>query len=400
MDPARNPFAPGAGTPPPELAGRQAIIDNASIALKRIKLGKPARSQMLLGLRGVGKTVLLNRISDIAEQEGFYPLVLEAPEDRDLATMLVPKLRALLFQLSRSERSAVLAKRGLGILRSFASAFKVTLGDIEVGVAPETGIGDSGDLETDLPDLLFAIVQAAKETGRAVALFIDEVQYIETQDLSALIVSVHKLGQKNMPFVLFGAGLPQLAALAGDAKSYAERLFEYPGVGPLPDDDARAAIRAPIEHEDVQIEEDALQAIVRQTKGYPYFLQEWGSHTWNVASTSPITARDVRVAEQKTLEHLDSGFFRVRLDRLTPREKDYIRAMAELGAGPHRSGEIARLLKIGVTVAAPLRNGLIRKGMIFSPSHGDTAFTVPMFDEFMKRSMPQWSAPYSGSGSV
>ena len=395
MDPARNPFAPGAGTPPPELAGRQAIIDNASIALKRIKLGKPARSQMLLGLRGVGKTVLLNRISDIAEQEGFYPLVLEAPEDRDLATMLVPKLRALLFQLSRSERSAVLAKRGLGILRSFASAFKVTLGDIEVGVAPEIGTGDSGDLETDLPDLLFAIVQAAKETGRAVALFIDEVQYIETQDLSALIVTVHKLGQKNMPFVLFGAGLPQLAALAGDAKSYAERLFEYPGVGPLSDDDARAAIRSPIEHESVRINDDALQAIIRQTQGYPYFLQEWGSHTWNIASTSPITASDVHVAEQKTLEHLDSGFFRVRLDRLTPREKDYIRAMAELGAGPHRSGEIARLLKIGVTVAAPLRNGLIRKGMIFSPSHGDTAFTVPMFDDFMKRSMPQWSAPSS-----
>ena len=393
MDPARNPFVPGAGSPPPELAGRQAIVDHALVALRRIRLGRAARSQMLLGLRGVGKTVLLGRISDMATAEGFEIIVLEAPEDRTLASMLVPKLRTLLYHLSRSERSAVVAKRGLSILRAFASAFRVTIGDIELGVEPETGTSDSGDLETDLPDLLHAVVQAAQTADKAVALFIDEVQYLASEDLSALIVAVHKLGQKNLPFVFFGAGLPQLAALAGDAKSYAERLFEYPGVGPLEDPAARVAIQAPIEREGVQIDDHALGAIVRQTKGYPYFLQEWGSHTWNVASRSPITEHDVQVAEKATLKDLDSGFFRVRLDRLTPREKDYMRAMAELGPGPHRSGEIASLLRIGVTVAGPLRGGLIRKGMIYSPSHGDTAFTVPMFDEFMKRSLPDWHPP-------
>jgi hypothetical protein len=224
-----------------------------------------------------------------------------------------------------------------------------------------------------------------------VALFVDEVQYLGEQDLAALIVSIHKIGQRGLPFVVFGAGLPQLAALAGEAKSYAERLFDYPDVGPLPQPAARDAIRTPLAREKVDIDESALAFIVEQTKGYPYFLQEWGAHAWDVAAHSPITVEDARRATEQSVTQLDKGFFRVRLDRLTPRERDYMRAMAELGPGPHRSGDIAQALSMDVTTAGPLRSGLIRKGMIFSPQHGDTAFTVPMFDEFMRRSMPEWA---------
>lgn len=240
--------------------------------------------------------------------------------------------------------------------------------------------------------MLIAVAAAALAAGTGVAVLIDEVQYIQKPDLSALIVAMHRVSQKALPLVLFGAGLPQIAALAGEAKSYAERLFDFPDVGPLDDGAARDAIRAPLVREGVSIDEDALRRILEKTLGYPYFLQEWGAHAWNVAAAAPITLEDIQKAEVAAINRLDRGFFRVRLDRLTPREKDYVRAMASLGRGPHRSGEIARVLSIDVKTAGPLRNGLIKKGMIYSPQHGDTAFTVPMFDEFMIRSMPGWSA--------
>lgn len=393
MDPKTNPFAPGAGSPPPELAGRDEIMAEARVVLSRAKSGLHARGQMLLGLRGVGKTVLLNRIAEFAVAEGYEPIELEAPEDRRLADMLVPELRALLVRLSRQERAKNLARQALGVLRAFAGAFKVKAGDIEFSGAKETGTADSGNIESDLPDLMLTVARTAKEAGTAVALLIDEVQYLSEADLSALIVSVHKMTQKALPFILFGAGLPQLAALAGEAKSYAERLFDYPGVGPLLPDAAKSAIREPVRRAGARIEEAALDVIVRKTQGYPYFLQEWGKYAWNTTVKSPIKADDAQRATTEALAHLDSSFFKVRFDRLTPREKEYLRAMAEMGPGPHRSGEIARVLSITVTTAAPLRNGLIRKGMIYSPQHGDTAFTVPMFDEFMRRSMPDWIKP-------
>lgn len=391
MDPVRNPFAPGAGTPPPELAGRDRILESARIALSRITLNRPAKSQMLLGLRGVGKTVLLNRINEIAEEGGHLAVYLEAPEDRGLAQMLVPPLRKLLFGLSRVEKTKEAAKRALGILRSFASAFKLSIGDIEFAVNAELGVADSGDLEADLPEVLLVVADAAKQAGKALSIFIDEVQYLSSKDLAALITAIHRTGQKGLPCILFGAGLPQLAALAGEAKSYAERLFDYPDVGPLPHGAAKDAIVTPVLREGAQITDEASDLIIGRTKGYPYLLQEWGFHTWNEAAASPITLDNVRHATERALQELDMGFFRVRLDRLTPREKEYMRAMASLGAGPHRSGEIAQALHIGVTAAGPLRNGLIKKGMIYSPQHGDTAFTVPMFDEFMRRSMPDWA---------
>lgn len=393
MDPTRNPFAPGAGTRPPELAGREKIIDDALVALRRVRKGRSAKSHMLLGLRGVGKTVLLNRIAELAEDEGFLTIVLEAPEGRRLAEMLVPPLRAVLFKLSRSDQARSVAKRGMSVLRGFASAFRVKYGELEVSVDALPGTADSGHLESDLPELLMAVAQAARADGRAVALFIDEVQYLTQEDLGALIVAAHRMGQRELPFLLFGAGLPQLAALAGEAKSYAERLFDYPPVGPLDARAASQAIREPILDEGATIDDDALGEIVERTQGYPYFLQEWGSLAWNAAAASPITREDVARASERALEALDNGFFRVRLDRLTPRERDYVRAMADLGPGPHRSGDIAAAAGMSVTSAGPLRAGLIRKGMIYSPAHGDTAFTVPMFDAYMRRAMPDWTRP-------
>jgi hypothetical protein len=295
--------------------------------------------------------------------------------------------------MSGSARARDVANRGLRVLRGFASVFKVKYGDLEVGVEAERGTADSGDLESDLPELLRTVAEAAKASGKAVAILVDEVQYLSEEDLSALIVAVHRIGQLGLPFIVFGAGLPQLAALAGEAKSYAERLFDYPAVGPLDPAAAVRAIREPIREEGANVQAGALDLIVERTEGYPYFLQEWGSQAWNVAARSPITRPDVERATDRAVAALDAGFFRVRLDRLTPREKEYLRAMAALGAGPHRSGEIAETLGMAVTVAGPLRSGLIRKGMIYSPSHGETAFTVPMFDAFMRRTIPDWSPP-------
>lgn len=393
MDPHLNPFAPGAGTPPPWLAGRDQIIQEATIALARLRRGTPERGHLLLGLRGVGKTVLLNRIETEALSQGFLIASFEAPENGKLAELIVPRLRNVLTRLSREEKAKALAMHGLGLLRGFASAFKVRIGELEIGVQPEPGTADSGNLEHDMPDLLLSVGRAATAAGGAVAILIDEVQYLSSAELSALIVSMHRASQKGVPVILFGAGLPQIAGLAGDTKSYAERLFRYPDIGPLPTAAAGAAIQKPIESRDAEIEPVALERIVQLTRGYPYFLQEWGYHSWNAAPTSPITAADVDRAHVDALEKLDVEFFRVRLDRLTTRERDYLRAMADLPEGPYRSGDIAKRLGLESSQVGPLRSALIRKGMIYSPQYGVTSFTVPMFAEFMRRSMPRWTPP-------
>jgi hypothetical protein len=390
MDPIRNPFAPGAGTPPPELAGRDELRESLRVSLERTRLGRPAKSAMLVGLRGVGKTVLLDRIRQDAEASGIHTVRIEAPEGRSLPAILAPQLRQALLRLSRLETAKNHAVRGLRALAGFASKLKVTYQDIEVGYDfdPEPGLADNGDLEHDLQALFEQVGLAAKAAGTAVALFIDELQYVEEEQLAALITAMHRTEQRQLPVILVGAGLPQLRGQMGNAKSYAERLFEFPEIGPLPDEAARQAIGRPIENEGASIDGDAVERILALTEGYAYFLQEWGSHTWLAASASPIRRRDVAEASTQAIAALDESFFRVRFDRCTPKEKRYLRAMAELGAGPHRSGDIAACYGAKVSSLAPTRSALITKGMVWSPNHGDTAFTVPMFDEFMKRIMP------------
>ena len=390
MDPIRNPYAPGAGTPPPELAGRDELRETARIALERSRIGRPSKSLIMVGLRGVGKTVLLDRILMDAEGRGICALRIEAPENRSMPSMLAPQLRLALLGLSNMDAARHMARRGLRALAGFVGALKVTYSDIEVGLDfdPEPGLADNGDLESDLQDLLGAVGAAAKAGDTCVALFIDELQYVKENELAALITALHRASQRQMPVIMLGAALPQVRGRMGRAKSYAERMFDFPIIGALAKDDARQAIHKPALAEGVDIEPDALDAIVSRTRGYPYFLQEWGKRVWDVAERPPITLADVEAASAQAFAGLDESFFRVRFDRLTPREKTYLRAMARLGPGPHRSGDIADALNRRVSSLAPLRSQLINKGMIWSPSHGDTAFTVPMFDEFMLRIMP------------
>lgn len=390
MDPINNPYAPGAGTPPPELAGRDELRETVRIALARVRAGRPTKSILMVGLRGVGKTVLLDKLRDEAAASGMETIRVEAPENRSLPAILSPQLRQALLRLSRNEKAKELAQRALRGLAGFAKALKVKYQDIEVGMdfEPEPGLADNGDLEHDLQALLEVAGAAAKKAGTALVMFVDELQYVEQEQLASLITALHRTAQRSLPVVLVGAGLPQLPGKMGRAKSYAERLFDFPQIGPLPEEAARLAISKPAAEQGVIVNEDALDQIITETRGYPYFLQEWGKHSWDVAASSPITLADVKRANTTAIAALDESFFRVRFDRLTPLEKRYLRAMSDLGAGPHRSGDIAEKLGRDVTSLGPTRSQLIVKGMIWSPSHGDTAFTVPLFDEFMKRIMP------------
>ncbi len=390
MDPIKNPFAPGAGTRPPELAGRDELRETVRIALGRARLGNPAKSILMVGLRGVGKTVLLDRMRDDAEGTGIQTLRLEAPEHRSLPAIIAPELRQALLRLSRIEKAKDLAHRALRGLAGFASALKVEFQDITVGLDfdPEKGLADNGDLEHDLQALLEVAGQAARSGDTCLAMFIDELQYVEEEQLAALITSLHRTAQRQLPVVLVGAGLPQLRGKMGRAKSYAERLFDFPEIGALSREAASTAIVKPANDRGVEVDHDAFEHILQQTHGYPYFLQEWGKHSWDAAPKSPITLEDVRTATTTAIAALDESFFRVRFDRLTPVEKKYLRAMAKIGPGPHRSGDIAAQLGRKVTALGPTRNQLISKGMVYSPGHGDTAFTVPLFDEFMRRIMP------------
>lgn len=344
----------------------------------------------MVGLRGVGKTVLLDQVRKDAEAVGIYALRIEAPENKSLPAILAPQLRQGLLRLSKIEAARDTAQRALRALAGFAKALKVTYKDIEVGLdfGPEPGLADNGDLEVDLTSLLEQVGIAAKDAGTAVVAFIDELQYVKQNQLAALISALHRCSQNGLPMTVVGAGLPQLRGMTGNAKSYAERLFDFPMIGPLTDAEAELAIVKPAKDEGVDYAPEAVSAIILRTKGYPYFLQEWGKHAWDQASQSPITILDVEAASSTAIAALDESFFRVRFDRLTPTERTYLRAMSDLGPGPHRSGDIAERLQRSVSSLGPVRSSLIAKGMIWSPSHGDTAFTVPLFDEFMRRIMP------------
>jgi len=276
------------------------------------------------------------------------------------------------------------------VLRSFIGGVKLSLGDAEFGldISAEPGSADSGDLEVDLPNLFVAVGEAAEERKTAFILLIDEIQYFQANELSALIMAMHKMQQRQLPVTLVGAGLPILPGLAGQSKSYAERLFAFPEIGPLSPSESRSALRDPVRQSSVDFSDQALDEIVRMTQGYPYFLQEWGYQTWNLATSSPIEIDVVKRSHSLVAARLDQNFFRVRFDRLTPREKEFLRAMAENGPGPYRTADIAAALGVKITSLGPLRAKLIQKGMIYSPAHGDMGFTVPLFDEFLRRVMP------------
>ena len=394
MDPIKNPFSPGAGSPPPKLAGRAPLLEQARVLLGRVLIGKPEKSLMLTGLRGVGKTVLLNEVRRMAQEAGYRTVLVEAHEDKALGPLIAAPLKTVFFELDRMAHAGDRVKRGLRVLRSFLGGLKVKMGELEIGldIDPETGAADSGDIEIDLPNLFEALGEAARQKKSAVTILIDEIQYLSQKELGAVIMAMHRMQQRQLPVVLVGAGLPVLPALAGESKSYAERLFAFPDVGALSVADSNTAISEPALAEGVKLSDAALAEAYRLTKGYPYFIQEWGYQMWNLAEVSPIELEVVQSAAESVIRRLDQNFFRVRFDRLTPGEKNFLRAMAELGSGAIRSGDIAGCLGVKVNSIGPVRSKLIKKGMIYSPAYGDIAFTVPLFDEFMKRAMPTFVA--------
>lgn len=390
MNPIKNPFSPGAGSPPSEMAGREAILEQAMILMKRVHAKRPEKSLLLTGLRGVGKTVLLNEIEHLARNEGYRTIFLEEHEGKPLPALLAPQLKTLLFDLDRMAGAGNKVRKALAVLKSFVEAVKLKVGDIELGLDldPLAGLVDSGDLEIDLPNLFTSVAEAAQERNTLIVLLIDEIQYCSLSELSALIMAMHKMQQRQLPLVLIAAGLPILPGLAGNSKSYAERLFNYPNIGPLSEKDAINALNQPALKEGVDFEPAALHEIYRLTKGYPYFIQEWGYQAWNHANKSPISLKIVKECKSTVIKRLDENFFRVRFDRLTAREKNYLGTMAKLGKGPYKTADIAQAFNTSTNKLAPIRANLIKKGMIYSSSHGEMAFTVPLFDEFMRRLMP------------
>lgn len=393
MDPIRNPYAPGAGTPPPELAGRAEVLAAGTTAVKRVAAGRTAQSLILVGLRGVGKTVLLNRLAEIAKEQDCNAIFVEAQEGNTLGDLLVPGLRNVVYSLSSRENLKEKTRRAFRVLRGFMGAIKFTINELDIAltVDPERGTADSGRIESDFPELLSVVGDLAKAAAKPIIIFVDELQFLSQKDFSALIMGIHRTNQLVQPVLLVGAGLPQIHGLAGNSKSYSERLFRFPDIGALSYPDARVALVNPAQAEGARFSEEALKRIFLLTERYPYFLQQWAYESWNVAEQTTISEQNVGSATELAVRELDKSFFKVRFDRCTPTEKKYMRALAELGSGKHRSGDIADTLRVKVTSVAPTRNNLIKKGMIFSPAHGDTEFTVPLFDQFMRRVMPSWS---------
>jgi hypothetical protein len=390
MDSLYNPFSPGAGSPPPTLTGREKTLSQAQTLLGRVMLGNPQRSMILTGLRGVGKTVLLNEIEDIAQQKGFKTIFIEAHVGKSLVESLVPRLRSVLYSLDRLAKMGSQVKLALGVLKSFIASFKASIHDFSVGIDinPELGIADSGDLEFDLPELFLVIAAAAKAHGKCLLLLIDEVQYFSERELSALIMAMHKIHQKKMPIAFVGAGLPIIPALAGDSKTYAERLFDFPVIDALSRTEVEHALNKPAAERDVKFTDDAITEIYNKTLGYPYFVQFWAYQAWDMATEQVITKDDVIACTKESIKKLDESFFRVRFDRITNREKEFLRAMAALGSGPYQVKHIASELSSTTANVTTHRTNLIQKGMIYSPRYGYLDFSVPVFDEFMRRTMP------------
>lgn len=392
MNPIKNPFSPGAGAPPPELVGRENILQQATVLIGRIKERRPEKSLMLTGLRGVGKTVLLNRIERQAREEGYKTVYLEAREDRTLGQVLAPELKRVLFELDAKAKAKEKVRRAMLALKNFVGNFSVNFGGLSIELEPFHGLADSGDIESDLTMLLLAVAEAAEGQEEAIALFVDEIQYFSEEEFSALIMAMHRIQQKALPMFLVGAGLPILPALAGNSKSYAERLFAFPRIDALNKEEARHALLSPLDKNNVGITPDAFEQIFNYTRGYPYFLQEWGYQIWNQTEEPPISFSVVEKASETVIKRLDENFFRVRFDRLTGNEKKFLGAMAMAAmSSPSRRVRISDIaVNMGQkkSTLAPVRASLIKKGMIYSPAYGEMDFTVPLFADFMIRMIP------------
>ena len=387
MDPRFNPYAPGAGTPPPELAGRDAVLADARLAVQRNRFGRSARSFIFVGLRGVGKTVLLNEVQAMAEEEGALTDFIEVASNEPLSISIIATLRAILLKLDRIKGVSEHVKKGLRVLKSFVGSVTMNVEGVKfaVDIDGEPGVADSGTLSRDLAEVFVAGGEAARDRNTSIVILIDEIQSLPREEFEAHIMAVHRTDQKQLPLLVVGAGLPLLVRLSGKAKTYAKHLFEYPEIGVLDPAEARRALVKPAAQAKVEFDDEAVAAVVRETEGYPYFLQEWGYQAWNTAAVSPISKEDVARSSEAAIRRLDQNFFRSRYERLSEPQKVYLDAMARCGAGPHRTGDIANSMGKSSQQMGPTREALIASGMIYSPRYGYAAFTVPLFDAFMKR---------------
>jgi hypothetical protein len=395
VDPIRNPYTPGAGTRPSELAGRDQEIESFRILLARLRAGRADQSQIIIGLRGVGKTVLLNTFEDYAESAGYLTAFRELTQESSLSELLAKDVQRLLRELKLSKKIADTVRTGLSGL----SAFKLTdPGGFELSI--DLKKLQEQHLTDDFTELFLQLGRAAREKKAGIALFLDELQFVEEAEFRALISALHRTMQKQLPLTLAAAGLPQIPGLAGEARSYTERLFRFPYIGALEDTAARAALVVPAEREGAAFEPDAVTRTLELTQAYPFYLQEFGKHIWNLAPASPITRADVDRAGPRAEEALDRGLYEVRIQRATLKERKYLRAMAELGAGPYKAGAVAKAMGTTTTTLSTIRQKLLERGLIYATEdYGYVDFTVPRFDEFMRRHMP-YKAPPGRSGQA
>ena len=392
MDPVRNPFAPGAGQRPPELAGREREVSAFEVVLERVARGRPERSLVLTGLRGVGKTVLLGELRSMAVRSGWGAGKIEARPDADLRRPLSAALHRAVRDLAVRHRAPDRVEQVLGVLKAFAlraNADNAKLRDRwqpGIDVPATQGRADSGDIEIDLVELFTDVAELAQDVGTGVALLIDEMQDVGQDDISALCAACHELSQSGAPLVVVGAGLPHLPAVLSASKSYSERLFRYVRIDRLDRVDADLALRAPIEREGAGISPDAMDAMFAASGGYPYFIQAYGKAAWDAAPADPITAEDVAVAAPEAEAELAVGFFGSRYERATPAEREYLRAMAELTMGKDEgagTSDVAVYLGRKPSSLSPARDSLIKKGLVYSAERGRIAFTVPHFGRYL-----------------
>jgi AAA ATPase-like protein len=393
MDRAINPYTPNAGAPPRYLAGRRAEVEEFRVLLKRLGRGYTEQSLVVTGLRGVGKTVLLGEYQKIAAEENWVAVDAEVSKSTPFGPQMANLARRALLQVSPRARWGERGRRAAAVLKSFSLTVQPD-GGLTTGldVEPEAGQADTGNLNDDLADVFEAVGNAAAECSRGVVFLFDEIQFLSKTELEALIGAVHRTVQRQLPVTFAGAGLPQLPGLAGDAKSYAERLFKFPTIGELDPEAATDALVEPARVEGVTFEGSAVALILTYTEGYPYFLQEFGRAVWNLAEGPVVTAADARSAQALVEAELDESFFRSRIQRSTAEERRYMRAMAELGSDAQKAADVAEVLGKTSEQVAPLRARLISKGLLYTPRYGFAKFTVPQFDRFMRRHMDRDAA--------
>ena len=389
MDPRLNPYTPGAGVRPPALVGRDRELESFGLLLERLKRGRPERSFLITGLRGVGKTVLLGAFAEQARLAAWASIEGEISSESPFGPRMALLVRRALLEIAPRDRWRQRLRRAAGVLRSFSISVS-TDGSVtgSVDVDPIEGLADSGELGEDLSDLFVAVGEAAREHESGVVFLLDEIQFLERGELEALIRALHRVSQRQLPLALAGAGLPNVARLAGEAKSYAERLFTFPVLGPLPVEDAREALIRPAAAFDVTYDRRAVEAVMAFAEGYPYFIQEYGDVLWDHAAGPEVTAVEAVEAQALVEARLDSNFFRVRIERASEQEVGYMRAMAELGPEPQTAAAVAAVLHRRSEQLGKVRTRLIEKGLLYAPAYGRAAFTVPQFDRFLRRSYP------------